>query len=214
MTDETLDAIASEISTCTLCALHQGRTQTVPGQGSDQGSIMFIGEAPGKSEDEQGVPFVGRSGQYLNYLLNLINLDRSSVFITNVVKCRPPGNRDPEQGEIAACKTYLDRQVALIDPEVIVLVGRFAMARYFPASAKISKIHGEPKFMDNRAFYPIYHPAAALRNPGLRRDMEADFKRLLDVIEEVKQRRASDNFEAPLEDTPNDEEPPEQLTLL
>jgi uracil-DNA glycosylase family 4 len=208
-----IDAIAIEITECTKCPLHQGRTQTVPGSGSATASIMFIGEGPGQREDEQGIPFVGRSGQYLNYLLNLIDLKRPDVFITNVVKCRPPGNRDPQADEMAACKAYLDRQIETINPEVIVTVGRYSMARYFP-KAKISAIHGQPKYDDGRAYYPIYHPAAALRNPGLRRDMEADFQRLLEVIEEVKRRRASEDFDAPLGDDAPDDEPPQQLTLL
>jgi uracil-DNA glycosylase family 4 len=208
-----IDAIATEITECTKCPLHQGRTQTVPGSGSATASIMFIGEGPGQREDEQGIPFVGRSGQYLNYLLNLIDLKRPDVFITNVVKCRPPGNRDPQADEMAACKAYLDRQIETINPEVIVTVGRYSMARYFP-KAKISAIHGQPKYDDGRAYYPIYHPAAALRNPGLRRDMEADFQRLLEVIEEVKRRRASEDFDAPLGDDAPDDEPPQQLTLL
>lgn len=212
MTDDTVAKIAAEISGCTLCGLHEGRTQTVPGSGDPNAEIMFIGEAPGQYEDEQGIPFVGRSGQYLNYLLDKIGLSRPQVFITNVVKCRPPGNRDPQAGEMSACRPYLDRQIATIDPKVIVTVGRYSMARYFP-KAKISEIHGKPLYQDGYAYYPIYHPAAALRNPGLKRDMEVDFQRLLDVIEEVKQRRASGDFAAAdANDTP--EEPPQQLTLL
>ncbi len=210
---EIVEEIAGEISGCTLCPLHEGRTQTVPGSGSANASIMFIGEAPGAREDEQGIPFVGRSGQYLNYLLDQIGLSRPDVFITNVVKCRPPDNRDPKTDEIEACKDYLERQIDTINPEVIVTVGRFSMARYFP-KAKISAIHGQPKYENGRAYYPIFHPAAALRNPGLRRDMEEDFKRLLTVIEEVKQRRASDNFDAPPGGDTPDNDPPEQLTLL
>ncbi len=207
--DDTVEKIATEISTCTLCALHEGRTQTVPGSGNANADIMFIGEAPGQYEDEQGLPFVGRSGQYLNYLLDKIGLSRPDVFITNVVKCRPPGNRDPQSDEINACKAYLERQIATIDPKVIVTVGRYSMARYFPR-AKISEIHGQPLYRDGRAYYPIYHPAAALRTPRLKRDMEIDFQRLLDVIEEVKRLRATG--ETPQDDTPP--EPPEQLTLL
>ncbi len=213
MTDDTVQHIADEIAGCTLCALHEGRTQTVPGSGSPTADIMFIGEAPGQYEDEQGIPFVGRSGQYLNYLLDKIGLTRPDVFITNVVKCRPPSNRDPQTAEIKACKPYLDRQIDVIDPKVIVTVGRYSMARYFP-KGKISEIHGQPLYQDGRAYYPIYHPAAALRNPRLKRDMEDDFQRLLDVINEVEQRRASGNFDvAPTDDTSTDD-PPEQLTLL
>ena len=209
---EAVAQIASDISGCTLCDLHENRTQTVPGAGSPTAEIMFIGEAPGKVEDEEGVPFVGRSGQYLNYLLKQIDLDRGDVFITNVVKCRPPNNRDPKSDEISSCKPYLDRQIETINPSVIVTVGRFSMERYFP-KAKISKIHGQPKYEGGYAYYPIYHPAAALRNPRLRRDMEDDFKRLLEVIAEVKRRRASGDFDNPGADDA-DTDPPQQLTLL
>jgi uracil-DNA glycosylase len=209
MTDDNAQKIAQDIAACMLCPLHQGRTQTVPGAGNPDAEIMFIGEAPGKYEDEQGVPFVGRSGQYLNYLLDKISLKRQDVFITNVVKCRPPDNRDPQQIEIDTCKPYLERQITAIDPKVIVTVGRFSMARYFP-KAKISVIHGQPLYEDERAYYPIYHPAAALRNPRLKRDMEVDFDRLLEVIQEVKRRRSSDA----ITDNDDSSEPPEQLQLL
>ncbi|MFZ4814998.1 MAG: uracil-DNA glycosylase [Phototrophicaceae bacterium] len=208
----TLDEISAQVKTCQLCKLANGRTNAVPGSGSATAEILFIGEGPGATEDEQGVPFVGRSGQYLNYLLNLIQLNRPDVFITNVVKCRPPENRDPEADEIAACRAYLDRQIELIDPAVIVTVGRYSMARYFPG-AKITAIHGQPLYKDKRAFFPIFHPAAALRNPGLRIDMETDIKRLPEVIAEVRRRRASSDFDAP-PPPPDDGTPPQQLTLL
>lgn len=209
---DTIETLAQQIATCTLCALHEGRTKTVPGSGNPNADIMFIGEGPGQSEDEQGIPFVGRSGQYLNYLLNLIELKRQDVFITNVVKCRPPNNRDPLVPEIEACKPYLDKQIELIDPMVVVTVGRYSMARYFP-KAKITKIHGQPLYDELRAYYPIYHPAAALRNPTWRHDMENDIRRLLDVIEEVKRRRASASQAKNTNDDDNGE-PPAQLTLL
>jgi uracil-DNA glycosylase len=183
-----LAAIAEQIRVCRLCRLYEKATNPVPGAGDYNAEIMFIGEGPGFNEDHQGLPFVGRSGRYLDYLLNLIGLNRSEVFITNVVKHRPPENRDPLADEIEACKPYLDHQIALIDPLVIVTLGRFSMARYFP-SGKITKIHGQPKYTDGRAYYPLFHPAAALRNPELRWDMEADIKRLPEVIEEVKLRR-------------------------
>lgn len=192
-----LAALAEQIRVCRLCPLYEKATHAVPGAGDPHAEIMFIGEAPGEQEDLRGLPFVGRSGQYLDYLLKLINLSRESVFITNVVKHRPPGNRDPLPNEIIACKPYLDEQIAVIDPLVIVTLGRFSMARYFP-NAKISAIHGQPKYVDNRAYYPMLHPAAALRNPPLRWDMEADIKRLVDVIAEVKRRRASGDFNAPI----------------
>ncbi|MEM6528898.1 MAG: uracil-DNA glycosylase [Chloroflexota bacterium] len=211
MSKEQVEAIAARINTCKQCPLHENRTNTVPGAGDPNADIMFIGEAPGQYEDEQGVPFVGRSGQYLNYLLDKIGLVRGNVFITNMVKCRPPGNRDPQKDELATCKNYLDEQVATIDPKVIILVGRISMAKYFP-KGKISEIHGQPLYQDGRAYYPIYHPAAALRNPPLKRDMEDDFTTLLNVIEEVKKRRSG---EISGDSNGNSAaEPPQQLTLL
>ncbi len=214
-----LAEIAEQIKTCRLCDLYQGTNNAVPGAGNIHAEIMFIGEGPGFHEDKQGLPFVGRSGDYLTYLLNLIGLKREEVFITNVVKHRPPENRDPTNDEMAACKPYLDQQIALIDPMVIATLGRFSMARYFP-SGKISQIHGQPKYEDGRAYYPLYHPAAVLRNPGLRRTMEEDIKRLLEVIDTVKSKRASGEMSAPkVEDNPtknepDQNEPPEQLSLF
>jgi uracil-DNA glycosylase len=208
---ESLQAIADQIRNCTLCPLYQGTTNAVPGAGDPYAEIMFIGEGPGFHEDRQGLPFVGRSGDYLNYLLDLIGLKREQVFITNVVKHRPPENRDPQPDEIMACKGYLDGQIKLIQPAVIATLGRFSMARYFP-DAKISQIHGQPKYAGDpvTAYYPFFHPAAALRNPNLRHDMEADFKRLPEVIAEVKKRRAA-NEPAPDED---DDRPLQQQSLF
>ncbi|MBZ0293810.1 MAG: uracil-DNA glycosylase [Anaerolineae bacterium] len=211
-----LAEIAEEIKQCTKCALYKGTTNAVPGAGNIHAEIMFIGEGPGFHEDKQGLPFVGRSGDYLNYLLKLIGLDREQVFITNVVKHRPPENRDPLPDEIIACKPYLDKQIELIDPLVIATLGRFSMARYFP-NGKISQIHGQPLYDDNRAYYPFFHPAAALRNPGLRSDMEADFKRLLEVIEKVREMRAGGSGPSGNGDSgggPANDTPPEQLRLL
>ena len=207
-----LAAIAAQIKNCTRCELYKGTTNPVPGAGDIHAEIMFIGEGPGLNEDKQGLPFVGRSGDYLNYLLNLIDLKRDSVFITNVVKHRPPENRDPLPDEIIACKSYLDEQIALIDPLVIVTLGRFSMARYFP-NVKISQIHGQPRYADGRAYYPLFHPAAALRNPGLRRDMEADIRRLVEVIAEVKSQRQQQT-PPPVAEEKRDEQPPQQLRLL
>lgn len=209
-----LAAIAQEIRGCTACPLHAGRTRTVPGAGDIHAEIMFIGEGPGENEDKQGLPFVGRSGDYLNYLLNLIGLKREQVFITNVVKCRPPANRDPEPLEVSTCTSaYLERQVKLLDPLVIATLGRFSMGLYFP-NGKISSIHGQPKYDDRRAYYPIFHPAAALRNPGLRRDMEADFHRLLEVVEKVRQKRTSGSFPKHDDPLPPSDETPRQLSLF
>lgn len=207
-----LKAIADEIRACTRCPLYQGTTNPVPGAGDPHAEIMFIGEGPGFHEDRQGLPFVGRSGDYLNYLLNLIDLERGQVYITNVVKHRPPENRDPQPDEIVACKAYLDRQIEIIQPAVIATLGRFSMARYFP-NAKISQIHGQPKYGGEpiTAYYPFFHPAAALRNPGLRKDMEADFRRLLEVVAEVKKRRAGADSG---KDQPDDDLPMQQLSLF
>jgi uracil-DNA glycosylase family 4 len=202
---EALAAIAEKIKACTDCKLYQGTQNAVPGTGSATAQIMFIGEAPGAQEDKLGLPFVGRSGDYLNYLLKLIDLDRSTVFITNVVKHRPPDNRDPQPAEILACKHYLDEQIALIQPAVIATLGRFSMARYFP-DAKISQIHGQPKYEGDPviAYYPFFHPAAALRNPGLRQDMENDMRRLPEVIAKVQELRGQQRpSAAPPQDAPS-----------
>jgi DNA polymerase len=158
---------------------------------------------------------VGRSGDYLSYLLKLIGVERGQVFITNVVKHRPPENRDPLPEEIIACKPYLDQQVAIIQPMVIATLGRFSMARYFP-DAKISQVHGQPKYAGEpvTAYYPLFHPAAALRNPNLRHSMEADIKRLPEVIAEVKKRRAGSKGSPDSGPTAADDSPPQQLRLF
>jgi uracil-DNA glycosylase len=209
-----LAAIAEEVRVCKKCKLYQYAKNGVPGAGDPNAEIMFIGEGPGYHEDQQGLPFVGRSGDYLNYLLNLIGLKREQVFIGNVVKHRPPENRDPEPDEILACKPYLDRQEVIIDPLVIVTLGRFSMARYF-ANAKISAIHGQPKFEDNRAILPLYHPAAVLRNPALRSPMEADVKRIPALVAKVKEMRAGGQ-KSPTPNKPSEEDdaPPKQLSMF
>lgn len=203
-----LAAIASEVAACDQCPLHGlGRTRTVPGAGPADADIMFIGEAPGFNEDKKGIPFVGRSGQYLNYLLGTVGLSRDDVFIANVIKCRPPENRDPNTDELAACKAYLDRQIAVIDPKVIITLGRFSMARYFPG-ARITRIHGQHKRQDGRIYFPMFHPAAALRNPNLRSEMEADMQKVMALI------AAANTADVPVEEVPPDDEPPVQLTLF
>jgi uracil-DNA glycosylase len=158
-----LDQIAKEVAQCTKCSLCKSRTRTVPGEGDASAKLMFIGEAPGYHEDQQGRPFVGQSGDLLNKLLKALNIPREDVFIANVVKCRPPGNQDPTPDQIAACKPYLDRQIGAIDPRVIVTLGRFSMARYFPGQ-RISQIHGQAKKEGGRIYLPMFHPAAALRD--------------------------------------------------
>ena len=174
---EALQKIHEEIRACTQCPLHAGRTNAVPGVGPVDAEVMFIGEGPGFHEDQQGLPFVGASGQFLDELLANAGIDRESVYITNVVKCRPPGNRDPKPEEVEACKPYLDRQIELINPKVIVTLGRHSMARAFP-NDKISRVHGQPRQVGEQIYFPMYHPAAALHQPSLRKTVEADFDRL------------------------------------
>jgi DNA polymerase len=147
---------------------------------------MFIGEAPGFHEDQQGRPFVGAAGRFLEDLLATIELTREQVFIANVIKCRPPGNRDPQPEEIEACRPFLDRQIELICPKLVVTLGRFSMARAFP-NARISRIHGQARKIDGVLYYPMYHPAAALHQPSLRRVIEDDMQRIPDLIEQIAQ---------------------------
>lgn len=176
-----LDAIAAEASVCTKCKLHHSRKNAVPGDGPADSDIMFIGEGPGFHENEQGLPFVGAAGKFLEELLEGNGMSRKTVFITNIVKCRPPGNRDPEAEEIEACADYLERQIKTINPKVIVTLGRFSMARYFP-KAKISGIHGQAKNINGRLVVPMYHPAAALHQPSLRSVVQDDFSKLPKLI--------------------------------
>src|SRR5512135_1318146 len=158
--------LAREVSRCERCPLAQGRTRAVPGDGPENAAIMFIGEGPGFHEDQQGKPFVGVAGQFLNELLQSIGLQRADVYITNVVKCRPPGNRDPLPEEIAACQSYLDRQMALIKPKEIVTLGRYSMARAFH-NENIIVIHVKPRKVGEIVYVPMFHPAAALHQPAL-----------------------------------------------
>jgi len=200
--EDSLDTIAAEVRACSLCPLSKSRTQAVPGEGPATAEIMFIGEGPGFHEDRTGRPFVGAAGQFLEELLALAGLKREEVFITNIVKCRPPGNRDPLPQEIAACKPYLDRQIALIEPKVIVTLGRYSMARYLPA-AKISATHGQAKRVGGQWVVAMYHPAAALHQPALKRELEEDFRKLPQII---AQARRESGIEPP--------EMPEQLSLF
>jgi DNA polymerase len=194
-----LNNLHETIRVCTQCKLHRGRSNAVPGEGPEQVDVMFIGEAPGFHEDKQGRPFVGAAGQFLEELLASIDLKREQVFITNVVKCRPPANRDPQPDEIDACQGYLDQQIELLKPKMIVTLGRFSMARYFP-NAKISQIHGQPKKMDGVIYYPMYHPAAALHQPSLRRTVQEDMKRIPELLTDI--------------DRLAEEEPPENIQQL
>ncbi len=177
-----LERLVTEVRECTRCLLHRGRTRAVPGEGPDDAEVMFVGEGPGFHEDQQGRPFVGPAGQYLDELLSGVGLTRGDVYITNVIKCRPPGNRDPLPEEVTACGPFLDRQIELIQPAVVVTLGRFSMARAFPR-ARISQVHGEPRKIDGVVYYPMYHPAAALHRPSLRPIVEADMGQIPQIIQ-------------------------------
>ena len=183
--EEILKEISVEVSNCTLCELHHSRNVAVPGEGPENSEIMFIGEGPGFHENEQGRPFVGAAGKFLEELLAKIDMSREQVFITNVVKCRPPGNRDPQPEEVETCtKTYLDRQIQAINPKVVVTLGRFSMNLLIP-NTKISNVHGQSYQIKGRLVVPMYHPAAALHQGSLRPVIEEDFKKLPQLISKV-----------------------------
>src|SRR5215469_3388547 len=211
--EEVLAQVAAEVKVCQQCDLCQGAKNGVPGEGSPTAEVMFIGEAPGYREDQQGPPFVGPAGQFLNELLGGCGLDRSTVFITNVVKHRPPENRDPLPEEIAACSDYLTRQIEAINPKVIVTLGRYSMARFFP-TAKIGQIHGQAKLVDGRLVVCMYHPAAALHRVELRQTVIDDFQRAIPAaLAESKRLAASGKLGAgPKND--DDAPPPQQLSLF
>ena len=181
---DTLADLARRVSVCTDCPLHAGRTNAVPGEGPPDAEILFIGEGPGFHEDRQGRPFVGPAGNFLEDLLQSIGMTREQVFIANMVKCRPPENRDPTPAEISACSKYLDRQIELLDPLLIVTLGRFSTTRFLPNQA-ISRVRGRLRSVDGRHVFPIMHPAAGLRRQEMRAGIEEDFAKipgLLDVL--------------------------------
>jgi uracil-DNA glycosylase family 4 len=179
----TLEELADQIKKCQLCELAKGRQNAVPGQGNEHADIMFIGEGPGANEDKQGIPFCGASGRFLDDLLASINLARQDVFITNVVKCRPPENRDPLPHEIETCtKHYLYNQIDAIDPKVICFLGRYSMG-LFMKDMKISKVHGKAFRKDNRFYVAFYHPAVALYNGSMRPVLLEDFKVLQKILQ-------------------------------
>lgn len=177
-----LDAIASYVRSCTRCTLSESRTLAVPGEGSQFPSIMFIGEGPGFNEDQQGRPFVGRAGALLEELLALVPLRREDVYITNVVKCRPPENRDPSPDEVKACWPFLEAQIRLLQPRVIATLGRHSLMRLFP-DARISDRHGTiMKWRDGIIVFPLYHPAAGLRSTRLKEALQEDFVKLPQAV--------------------------------
>ena len=181
-----LTNIHASIDGCTKCSLYEGNHLYVPGMGTSNTTIMIIGEGPGKREDELGLPFVGASGKFLDTLLTQIGLSRNEIYITNVVKCRPPENRDPKPEEIAACDDYLEQQISAINPKMIITLGRFSMAKFLPG-VKISQVHGMPKrrSSDGRIVFPCYHPAVALYNGGMRSVLEADFLKIPKILSQL-----------------------------
>lgn len=181
-----LAAVAAEVRTCTRCPLASGRTLAVPGEGNQISDVLLVGEGPGQREDATGRPFVGAAGQLLEEMLASIGWGRHDVFITNVVKCRPPGNRDPEPAEIVACSPYLDRQEQALDPVLIVTLGRYSLQRYLPG-ARISDIHGRLRRAGSRFVLPMYHPAAALRATALRETLARDFAALPTALLEARE---------------------------
>jgi DNA polymerase len=199
-----LDELAVEIGRCTACRLHESRTQAVPGEGHADTEVVFVGEGPGFNEDQQGRPFVGAAGGLLNELLKSIGWSRREVFITNVVKCRPPGNRDPEPDEIATCRPFLRRQLEVLDPAVLVTLGRISTGALVPG-ARISGAHGTVRPLDPESgaadsiAYPMYHPAAAFRQPALRETLQADIAGLPDALLESRRRRAAKNGPTPID---------------
>lgn len=193
------ETLYGEVRNCTACPLAETRTHAVPGEGPIDAEVLFIGEAPGMNEDRQGRPFVGQAGQFLTELIAAAGMGRDEVYICNILKCRPPSNRDPMPGEIEACDDYLARQIDLIDPKVIVTLGRFSMSRYFPRQA-ISRIHGQEREVDGRIVVPMYHPAAALHQRNLRDTLLDDFRRLPALLERAQGMRTPSEEEAPAQE--------------
>jgi DNA polymerase len=197
----TLQEIAQRVTACTDCPLSKTRTRTVPGAGPVNAELLLIGEAPGYYEDQQGLPFVGPSGRFLEQLLASIGLDRDQVYITNVVKCRPPGNRDPLPKEIDSCDKFLTRQINLINPKIVITLGRYSLARFLP-NETIGRVHGKPRQVDGLTIFPMYHPAAALHQQRYRQTIIDDMKAVPHL----------------LKDAPQDPEPPspqdEQLSMF
>ncbi len=184
---EEMVSLSKEISLCEKCQLHLSRIKSVPGEGNISTKILFIGEGPGYNENEQGRPFVGRAGEFLNQLLATAGVKRSEVFITNVVKCRPPANRDPLPEELSACRGYLLRQIELINPLVIVTLGRYSMGMFFPTE-RISAVHGQGKWINGRMIVPMFHPAAALHQPALKNSIMHDFSILPQYLKEASEK--------------------------
>jgi uracil-DNA glycosylase family 4 len=208
--DEDLAQVSKEVSVCRKCALYHSRKKAVPGEGPANAEIMFIGEGPGFNENEQGRPFVGAAGQFLDELLTEAGLKRSGVWIGNVVKCRPPGNRDPLPGELATCDEYLERQIAAINPKIIITLGRYSMGKFMPG-AKISSVHGQMRRVGDRFVIAMFHPAAALHQASLKPAILNDFGQLPKLLEQA---RTALKHSAPPEGVEGPKEDPKQLSLF
>lgn len=195
-----LNELYKEIERCRDCELAKHRTRVVPGEGPENSKLFFIGEAPGWHEDQQGRPFVGPAGKFLEELLALIGFKREQVYIANVIKCRPPNNRDPLPGEIQACSKWLDRQIEIIHPLMIITLGRYSLAKFFH-NQSISQIHGKAKKQGGTIYYAMYHPAAALHQGSLRKLIEADMLKIPHILAEA-------------EKLTEDEPQPQQLSLF
>lgn len=212
--EDTLTQVAAEAAVCQRCVLHFSRKNAVAGEGPADAEIVFIGEGPGFHENEQGRPFVGAAGKLLDELLAKIGLQRRQVYITNVVKCRPPGNRDPQPDELAACSDYLERQIQAINPRVIVTLGRYSMARFLP-NVKISDVHGQGVVVRGRLVVPMYHPAAALHQPSLKPMLEHDFLGLPGLIAQTSRLSAPETQDTVVEEEqPIQKTEPKQLSLF
>jgi uracil-DNA glycosylase family 4 len=184
-----LGVVHDHIRACVACALHEKRIQAVPGTGPVTARIMAVGEGPGENEDRTGKPFVGAAGNVLTKLLGSIGLSREDIYITNVVKCRPPGNRDPLPDEVSACSSFLDAQVEIIKPDVILILGRHALARLLPGSASIGRIHGEKVMVGDRLYVPLYHPAAALYNGSMMATLQQDMQKVRGYLDAAEAAR-------------------------
>ena len=178
-----LDEIAQQVQACRRCALAGGRTHAVPGVGDPNARVIFVGEAPGRAEDEQGMPFVGPAGKVLDRLLKRAGLAREQVFITNILKCRPPENRDPRPDEVEACREYLDGQIACIKPRLICTLGRPALQTLVDPKASIAKVHAQVIEQEGLTFVPLYHPAAGLHNKAMQASIIEGFDKLREILE-------------------------------
>ena len=211
--EDALAQIAKEVSVCTKCPLHESRKKSVPGDGPADAEIMFIGEGPGFHENEQGHPFVGASGKFLDQLLAQAGVTRADVFIANVVKCRPPDNRDPSTDELAACNTYLEEQINTINPSIIVTLGRISMGKFF-SNVKISAVHGQMQKVGERYVIPMFHPAAALHQSALKPAILEDFAKLPALLNEARKALGKPVVQKKRNTGPLNDGKPKQLSLF